>query len=136
MGVLLVPHYALGYMDYLTDKYRALSTPVVRSVQSRQSMSGSGVIQRRKATWKAIHCTFAAKPHLSPGHAWLPSNFSSSISPEATLPTSEILSYPTTAAISMATRRLISSGSAFEAQIGYSRAVVDGDFVFVSGCTG
>lgn len=33
-------------------------------------------------------------------------------------------------------RRLISSGSAFEAEIGYSRAVVDGDFVFVSGCTG
>ncbi|KAJ4415183.1 hypothetical protein N0V82_007484 [Gnomoniopsis sp. IMI 355080] len=36
----------------------------------------------------------------------------------------------------MSSRRLISSGSAFEAQIGYSRAVVDGDFVFVSGCTG
>ncbi len=34
------------------------------------------------------------------------------------------------------TRRLISSGSIFEAQIGYSRAVVDGDFVFVSGTTG
>jgi enamine deaminase RidA (YjgF/YER057c/UK114 family) len=33
-------------------------------------------------------------------------------------------------------RRLISSGSAFEAQIGYSRAVVEGDFVFVSGTTG
>ncbi|KAL2158622.1 hypothetical protein VTH06DRAFT_4104 [Thermothelomyces fergusii] len=33
-------------------------------------------------------------------------------------------------------RRLISSGSAFEAQIGYSRAVVSGDMVFVSGCTG
>ncbi|KUI68818.1 hypothetical protein VM1G_04239 [Cytospora mali] len=33
-------------------------------------------------------------------------------------------------------RRLISSGSTFEAQIGYSRAVVDGDLVFVSGCTG
>ncbi|AEO70883.1 uncharacterized protein THITE_2122723 [Thermothielavioides terrestris NRRL 8126] len=36
----------------------------------------------------------------------------------------------------MATRKLISSGSAFEAQIGYSRAVVVGDMVFVSGCTG
>jgi enamine deaminase RidA (YjgF/YER057c/UK114 family) len=36
----------------------------------------------------------------------------------------------------MATRKLISSGSAFEAQIGYSRAVVSGDMVFVSGCTG
>jgi enamine deaminase RidA (YjgF/YER057c/UK114 family) len=35
-----------------------------------------------------------------------------------------------------ATRRLISSGSSFEAQIGYSRAVVSGDFVFVSGTTG
>jgi enamine deaminase RidA (YjgF/YER057c/UK114 family) len=34
------------------------------------------------------------------------------------------------------TRRLISSGSRFEAEIGYSRAVVDGDWVFVSGTTG
>jgi enamine deaminase RidA (YjgF/YER057c/UK114 family) len=34
------------------------------------------------------------------------------------------------------TRSLISSGSSFEAQIGYSRAVVDGDWVFVSGTTG
>jgi len=34
------------------------------------------------------------------------------------------------------TRRLISSGSPFEAQIGYSRAVADGDWVFVSGTTG
>jgi enamine deaminase RidA (YjgF/YER057c/UK114 family) len=34
------------------------------------------------------------------------------------------------------TRRLISSGSAFERQIGYSRAVVAGDWVFVSGTTG
>ncbi len=33
-------------------------------------------------------------------------------------------------------RKLISSGSSFEAQIGYSRAVVDGDWVFVSGTTG
>ena len=33
-------------------------------------------------------------------------------------------------------RRWISSGSPFEAQIGYSRAVVDGDWVFVSGTTG
>lgn len=33
-------------------------------------------------------------------------------------------------------RTLISSGSAFEAQAGYSRAVVDGDDVFVSGTTG
>ena len=33
-------------------------------------------------------------------------------------------------------RRLISSGSPFEAQMGYSRAVVDGDWVFVSGTTG
>ncbi|MBC7378067.1 MAG: RidA family protein, partial [Burkholderiaceae bacterium] len=31
------------------------------------------------------------------------------------------------------TRRLISSGSTFEQEIGYSRAVVDGDWVFVSG---
>ena len=34
------------------------------------------------------------------------------------------------------TRRLISSGSSFEEQIGYSRAVVDGEWVFVSGTTG
>ena len=33
-------------------------------------------------------------------------------------------------------RRLISSGSTFEEQIGYSRAVVDGDWIFVSGTTG
>jgi enamine deaminase RidA (YjgF/YER057c/UK114 family) len=33
-------------------------------------------------------------------------------------------------------RRLISSGSPFEAQGGYSRAVVDGDWVFVAGTTG
>ncbi len=33
-------------------------------------------------------------------------------------------------------RRLISSGSAFEKLAGYSRAVVDGDFVFVAGTTG
>jgi enamine deaminase RidA (YjgF/YER057c/UK114 family) len=33
-------------------------------------------------------------------------------------------------------RKLISSGSVFEEQIGYSRAVVDGDYVFVSGTTG
>ena len=34
------------------------------------------------------------------------------------------------------TRRLIASGSTFEAQIGYSRAVVDGDWIFVAGTTG
>jgi enamine deaminase RidA (YjgF/YER057c/UK114 family) len=33
-------------------------------------------------------------------------------------------------------RILISSGSTFERQIGYSRAVVDGEWVFVSGTTG
>ena len=33
-------------------------------------------------------------------------------------------------------RNLISSGSTFEHDIGYSRAVVDGDWVFVSGTTG
>ena len=33
-------------------------------------------------------------------------------------------------------RKLISSGSTFEAQIGYSRAVVAGEWVFVSGTTG
>jgi len=34
------------------------------------------------------------------------------------------------------TRRLISSGSRFEEQVAYSRAVVDGEWVFVSGTTG
>jgi enamine deaminase RidA (YjgF/YER057c/UK114 family) len=34
------------------------------------------------------------------------------------------------------TRKLISSGSSFEAKIGYSRAVVAGDWIFVSGTTG
>jgi enamine deaminase RidA (YjgF/YER057c/UK114 family) len=33
-------------------------------------------------------------------------------------------------------RQLISSGSSFEKSIGYSRAVVDGEWVFVSGTTG
>lgn len=33
-------------------------------------------------------------------------------------------------------RTLISSGSTFEAQIAYSRAVVHGDWIFVSGTTG
>jgi len=33
-------------------------------------------------------------------------------------------------------RTLISSGSTFEAEIGYSRAVAQGDWVFVSGTTG
>ncbi len=34
------------------------------------------------------------------------------------------------------TRQLISSGSIFEEKMAYSRAVVDGDWVFVSGTTG
>lgn len=34
------------------------------------------------------------------------------------------------------TRRLISSGSPFEKQVGYSRAVVQGDWCFVAGTTG
>ena len=34
------------------------------------------------------------------------------------------------------TKKLISSGSTFEERIGYSRAVVQGDWVFVSGTTG
>jgi enamine deaminase RidA (YjgF/YER057c/UK114 family) len=34
------------------------------------------------------------------------------------------------------TRTLITSGSTFEAEIGYSRAVAQGDWVFVSGTTG
>ena len=36
----------------------------------------------------------------------------------------------------MLLRRLVSSGSPFETAFGYSRAVVDGDYVFVSGTTG
>ena len=34
------------------------------------------------------------------------------------------------------TRRLISSGSQFETDMGYSRAVADGEWIFVSGTTG
>jgi enamine deaminase RidA (YjgF/YER057c/UK114 family) len=34
------------------------------------------------------------------------------------------------------TRKLISTGSPFEKAYGYSRAVIDGDLVFVSGTTG
>ena len=34
------------------------------------------------------------------------------------------------------TRKRIASGSTFERDIGYSRAVVDGDWIFVSGTTG
>jgi 2-iminobutanoate/2-iminopropanoate deaminase len=33
-------------------------------------------------------------------------------------------------------RQLISSGSPFEAEAGYSRAVVDGEWIFVAGTTG
>ena len=33
-------------------------------------------------------------------------------------------------------RQFITSGSSFENDIGYSRAVVDGEWVFVSGTTG
>ncbi len=33
-------------------------------------------------------------------------------------------------------KKLISSGSIFEEEVGYSRAVVVGDFIFLSGCTG
>ena len=36
----------------------------------------------------------------------------------------------------MSARRLISSGSPFETACGYSRAVCDGEFVFISGTTG
>jgi enamine deaminase RidA (YjgF/YER057c/UK114 family) len=36
----------------------------------------------------------------------------------------------------MTNRKLISSGSTFETQMGYSRAVAQGDWVFVSGTTG
>jgi len=36
----------------------------------------------------------------------------------------------------MMTRQLISSGSQFEHDIGYWRAVVDGEWIFVSGTTG
>ncbi|MCL4743969.1 MAG: RidA family protein [Burkholderiaceae bacterium] len=36
----------------------------------------------------------------------------------------------------MADRRLIGSDSTFERDVGFSRAVVDGDWIFVSGTTG
>jgi enamine deaminase RidA (YjgF/YER057c/UK114 family) len=38
--------------------------------------------------------------------------------------------------LSQMARRLVSSGSTFEQDIGYSRAVVDGEWVFVAGTTG
>lgn len=38
--------------------------------------------------------------------------------------------------LSIMQRTLISSGSSFEREIGYSRAVAQGDWVFVSGTTG
>src|SRR5262245_24623985 len=41
-----------------------------------------------------------------------------------------------TAGTTAMARTLVSSGSTFEADIGYSRAVVDGDWIFVSGTTG
>jgi enamine deaminase RidA (YjgF/YER057c/UK114 family) len=48
----------------------------------------------------------------------------------------QIDNQPSPLTSSTMTRRLISSGSTFEAEIGYSRAVVDGEWVFVSGTTG
>jgi enamine deaminase RidA (YjgF/YER057c/UK114 family) len=36
----------------------------------------------------------------------------------------------------MTARRLISTGSEYEKKWGYSRAVIDGDFIFISGTTG
>jgi len=36
----------------------------------------------------------------------------------------------------MTERRFLSSGSSFEKAVGYSRAVVDGDWLFVAGTTG
>jgi enamine deaminase RidA (YjgF/YER057c/UK114 family) len=43
---------------------------------------------------------------------------------------------PTTPRTEDTQRRYIRSGSTFEEQIGYSRAVLDGDWIHVSGCTG
>jgi enamine deaminase RidA (YjgF/YER057c/UK114 family) len=43
---------------------------------------------------------------------------------------------PQTGGTLMAERRLISTGSPFETSYGYSRAVIDGDYVFVAGTTG
>jgi enamine deaminase RidA (YjgF/YER057c/UK114 family) len=40
------------------------------------------------------------------------------------------------ALVNTMSRKLISSGSTFEEAIGYSRAVVDGEWIFVSGTTG
>jgi enamine deaminase RidA (YjgF/YER057c/UK114 family) len=45
-------------------------------------------------------------------------------------------SLPGTVRVFLMVRKLISSGSHFETDIGYSRAVVDGDWIFVSGTTG
>jgi formimidoylglutamate deiminase len=54
--------------------------------------------------------------------------------PEDDLPRALVMSG--SAATVAPVRRRISSGSTFEEQIGYSRAVVDGDWVHVSGTTG
>ena len=53
-----------------------------------------------------------------------------------TQPFSARLGKASTAPSNMSHRRLVSSASPFEAKIGYSRAVVSGEFIFVSGCTG
>ncbi|KAI0426191.1 endoribonuclease L-PSP [Xylaria sp. FL1042] len=49
---------------------------------------------------------------------------------------SRYLSSPNSPTTNPKARTLISSGSLFEEEIGYSRAVVTGDLVFVAGCTG
>jgi enamine deaminase RidA (YjgF/YER057c/UK114 family) len=43
---------------------------------------------------------------------------------------------PKRSPVRRAKRKLISSGSSFEKEVGYSRAVAVGQWVFVSGCTG
>lgn len=45
-----------------------------------------------------------------------------------------VFAFKTEAALTK--RQLISSGSTFEEEVGYSRAVVDGEWVFLSGTTG
>src|ERR1700757_5237811 len=52
------------------------------------------------------------------------------------LPWVPVFAGKTETAASAHMRRLISSGSRFEAEAGYSRAIVDGEWIFVAGTTG
>ena len=75
---------------------------------------------------------------VTASRAWrcLPPNLFLAPSPEQCGTRLRVLSIITMSNNTRVERKLISSGSAFEREIGYSRAVVDGDWIFVSGTTG